>query len=167
VRRLPWSERASRSGHVGVRRGSTRLLCVAVLVTGCAPGVPHEQLHAEPVLTPPPGAVELGRDERTAERTLLGEVSGYVRVVYATPMAPETLVEHYLDEHKQAYAFASNARHGSPSGSGRATVLTATRGDVRVSVFVDTVPRTGPDDPTLQPQPPEADAVATVMVQSP
>jgi hypothetical protein len=164
VRAVP---QPGRSGSIGVRLGLTQPLCGALLVAGCAPGVSHEQLQAEPVLASPPGAVELGRAERTAERTLLGEVSGYVRVFHATPADPEALVEHYLDAHGDTYSFAVNDRHGSRSGSGRATVLTASRGDVRVSVFIDTVPRTGSDDSALQPLPPEAHAVATVIVQSP
>jgi hypothetical protein len=188
VRTLPWSGRASRAERIVVRPGRvvperrlrrrrrhrvrrclglTYALGAAVLLAGCAPGVSHDQLQAEPVLTPPPGASELGSTERTAERSLLGDVSGYVRVFYATPTDPEELVEHYLDEHDGTYGFAVNDRHGSRSGSGRATVLTASRGDVRVSVFIDTVPRTGPDDPELLPVPAEADAVATVLVQSP
>jgi hypothetical protein len=146
------------------------LLVVVVIATvSCTPGAGMEVLRSEPVLAPPgDAAVELGRSERQAEWGLfLGPTSGYVRMIHASPETAEEVIEWYLETHGPDYGFSVNDRYLSASGSGTATLLAATRADVRVAVRVDSAAPAGPDAPELSPPPEDTTTVVSVIVQSP
>jgi hypothetical protein len=145
------------------------LVIVVVATAACTPGAGMEVLRSEPVLAPPgDAAVELGRSEREPEwGPFLGNVSGYVQVIHASPEAPEVVVERYLETHGAHYGFSVNDRYLSASGRGTATVLAASRADVRVSVRVDTAAPAGPDAPEVSPPPEGTTTIVTVIVQSP
>jgi hypothetical protein len=145
------------------------LVIVVVVAAACTPGAGMSVLRAEPALAPPgDAAIELGRSEREPEwGPFLGNVSGYVQVIHASPEAPEKVVEWYRETQGAHYAFSVNDRYLSASGRGTATVLTASRADVRVSVRVDTAAPAGPDAPELSPPPVDTVTIVTVIVQSP
>jgi hypothetical protein len=137
------------------------------LLAGCGGGVPSEVLVGEPVLVAPPDGTDVGRWEREGQSGIfVGDVAGFVRVAYATPLGPEDLLAYYEEAHGPRYALRRTDDVGSFSG-GDGALLTGSRGEVGVSIFVGSGARTSVGDAPAAALPLGTSSVVTIEVAGP
>lgn len=148
------------------------LVGTVVLVGGCG-GTPKgalavAEMSREPLLQGPDGATELGRRTQKARvDAVAGDVMGYVRVVWASPLGRDELVAWYLSKHQAEYRLEEIGVGKSArgySGIGKPNLI----GSVIVDSSLDGTGRVPPDEPIERSEPPPGTrSIAIVSVLSP